>query len=85
MHPATQELLDNFTLESLPDGLDRSILASIVYDFEQLANKTAARAEGAETTAALRKLLEARDCAVRAVANARKKWLKEQAVRDAGK
>ena len=61
MHPATEELLKFFRSEHLSPRL-RAISAP----FEDLANVLAAKLGGAELTAGLRKLLEAKDCCVRA-------------------
>jgi hypothetical protein len=63
MHPATEALLAFFTYDHLPENLKRvskpfcDLAYTLVEDFEQ---------EGAELTVGLRKLLEAKDCAVRA-------------------
>jgi len=61
-HPAVAELLQFFTYAHLP--LD---LATASAPFCTLAQIVAAGPGGAETTVALRKLLEAKDAAVRAV------------------
>jgi len=65
IHPSTRNLLDYFTYGHLPPHL-----ADISRPFSELAEQIALRsafgANGPETTAALRKLLEAKDCAVRA-------------------
>lgn len=58
MHPSTAAILRHFTYDHLPTQL-----AEVSRD---LAHKLADRFEGAELTTALRKLLEAKDCAVRA-------------------
>ncbi|MEM1182172.1 MAG: hypothetical protein AAGM22_27740 [Acidobacteriota bacterium] len=66
MHPATQALLDQFRSDHLP-----SRLANVSGNFHALAKSLVATSEGTkyptELTAGLRKLLEAKDCAVRAV------------------
>lgn len=63
MHPATEALLAYFSYDHLP-----SWLAAISKPFCELAHTVAAHPhlEGAEVTVCLRKLLEAKDCAVRA-------------------
>lgn len=61
MHPATEQLLGYFEYEHL-----RPELARVSRDFHQLAHRIANELDGPEVTVALRKLLEAKDCAVRA-------------------
>ncbi len=65
VHPATQALLQFFEYAHLPEPLQK-----ISRPFYELAHDLAWRAglglEGAELTTALRKLLESKDCAVRA-------------------
>ena len=61
MHPATAELLQHFAFAHLPPHLQE-----ISRDYAALALKQADRGGGPECTAALRHLLEAKDCAVRA-------------------
>ena len=61
MHPSIQAVLDFFDSSHLPPHL-----AEVVQPFADLAAKVAA-VPGAETTVALRKLLESKDAAVRAV------------------
>jgi hypothetical protein len=61
MHPATAQLLAFFRYEHLPENLQR-----ISKPFSELAHVVAAGNANAETTMALRKLLESKDCAVRA-------------------
>ena len=61
-HPSTQALLRYFEYEHLPPPL-----AAISRPFHGLAHDVAEDLpECAETTVCLRKLLEAKDCAVRA-------------------
>lgn len=60
IHPSTQAVLDFFDHSHLPPHLQQ-----VVQPFTELAHKVAP-IPGAETTVALRKLLEAKDCAVRA-------------------
>lgn len=61
MHPATEHVLKYFAFAHLPERLQ-----SISKPFHDLAQEVAARADNPETTVALRKLLEAKDAAVRA-------------------
>lgn len=63
-HPSVQHLLQYFRYEHLPEHLQ-----AVSKDFHDLAKKTADRSIGnpsIEATVALRKLLEAKDAAVRA-------------------
>lgn len=62
MHPATQAILQFFAYSHLPPKLQAA--SQRFYD---LACHVAAGPQNAETTVALRKLLEAKDAAVRAV------------------
>lgn len=63
MHPAVANVLKFFAYSHLPEKLQ-----AISKPFGDLAQQVAERApESAETTVCLRKLLEAKDCAVRAV------------------
>lgn len=62
MHPSTQAILRFFEYEHLPERLQR-----ISKPFGDLAREMASLdLEGAEVTVGLRKLLEAKDCFVRA-------------------
>jgi len=62
MHPATQALLQFFAYEHLPEHLQATSKP-----FHDLAHQIATSApSNAETTVGLRKLLEAKDCIVRA-------------------
>lgn len=61
LHPATEAILRFFEYDHLPHRLQEA--SEPFYD---LAHDMAARFEGAELTAGLRKLLEAKDCIVRA-------------------
>jgi hypothetical protein len=62
MHPAIESILQHFRYDHLPEPLQE-----VSKDFHTLANKVAARKpDNPETTVALRKLLEAKDAAVRA-------------------
>lgn len=62
MHPSTAQLLELFAYEHLPEHLQR-----VSKPFHDLANFVANEPtqRGAEKTTSLRKLLEAKDCAVR--------------------
>ena len=63
MHPAVQHVLKYFTYDHLPEKLKE-----VSRPFAELARQVADRApDSQETTVALRKLLEAKDAAVRAV------------------
>jgi hypothetical protein len=62
VHPATEFLTQFFETEHLHPKL-----RPIVEQFTSLAATVAHGPENAETTAALRKLIEAKDCAVRAI------------------
>jgi len=64
MHPAVESLLQFFVYEHLPEGLIRDASKPFCALAEQIANKWP---DHAETTVAMRKLLEAKDCAVRAI------------------
>lgn len=61
-HPGTTFILQFFAFSHLPPHLQE-----ISRPFCELAERIADGPQNAETTAALRKLLEAKDCAVRAV------------------
>ena len=62
MHPSTESLLRFFDTEHLPEHL-----AEISAPFGKLARDVVATwGDRPETTVCLRKLLEAKDCAVRA-------------------
>lgn len=61
MHPSTAAILKFFEFDHLPPRLQE-----IARPFKELAHSMAAQLEGAELTAGLRKLLEAKDCMVRA-------------------
>jgi hypothetical protein len=60
-HPSTEALLRFFDYEHLPAQLQE-----VSAPFSELAHHMASKFEGAELTAGLRKLLEAKDCMVRA-------------------
>lgn len=61
-HPATQQLAQHFAFEHLPEDLQEVSRAC-----SELANEMVeVLADGPELTAGLRKLLEAKDCFVRA-------------------
>lgn len=61
MHPSTENLLKYFEFKHLPEHLQ-----AISRPFCELAHVLANELEGPEFTVCLRKLLEAKDCAVRA-------------------
>lgn len=63
MHPSTEAILKFFTYDHLPAGL--RVVSEPFYDLaHHLVGEL--ELEGPELTAGLRKLLEAKDCAVRA-------------------
>lgn len=67
-HPATQHLLQFFAFDHLPEHLQE-----ISKPFSVLANHVCYRLpDGPELSAGLRKLLEAKDCFVRAAVAAQK-------------
>ena len=61
MHPATEQILRFFEYSHLPTPLQ-----AVSEPFHRLAHDMASQFEGAELTTGLRKLLEAKDCMVRA-------------------
>lgn len=61
-HPGTAHLLAFFDFDHLPDHL-----AEVSEPFAALAQRVAEGPQNPETTVALRKLLESKDAAVRAV------------------
>ena len=62
MHPSVKAILKYFEYEHLPEHLQ-----VVSQPFHELAHELVEQElEGPELTAALRKLLEAKDCAVRA-------------------
>jgi hypothetical protein len=60
LHPSTEAILKFFAFDHLPERL-----AEVSEPFAALANAMANTYEGPELTTCLRKLLEAKDCAVR--------------------
>jgi hypothetical protein len=60
-HPAVEAILRYFAWEHLPAHLQE-----VSRPFAELAYQMADRLQGAELTVGLRKLLEAKDCCVRA-------------------
>lgn len=60
-HPGTTAVLRHFTFAHLPEHLQ-----DVSQLFHDLAHEMAAKLSGPELTAGLRKLLEAKDCMVRA-------------------
>jgi hypothetical protein len=65
MHPATAAILEWFEYRHLPP-----VLQDYSKQFHDLAHQLAGELEGAELTTGLRKLLEAKDCIVRAAQHA---------------
>lgn len=61
MHPSTAQILQWFAFDHLPPDLQE-----VSRPFQELARSMATELEGPELTAGLRKLLEAKDCMVRA-------------------
>jgi hypothetical protein len=61
MHPSTEAIMRYFAYDHLPPALQE-----VSAPFAHLANDMVGRLEGPEVTAGLRKLLEAKDCFVRA-------------------
>ena len=61
MHPSTEAILKFFEFDHLPQHLQ-----AISRPFGELAVMVSETLEGPEATVCLRKLLEAKDCAVRA-------------------
>jgi hypothetical protein len=62
LHPSLSGLLQFFEFSHLP-----AHLAAVSWPFAELAWRVANGPQNPETTTAIRKLLEAKDCAVRAV------------------
>lgn len=62
MHPSVKAIVQFFAYAHLPEHLQ-----AVSMPFCQLAERIAAGPQNPETTVALRKLLEAKDAAVRAV------------------
>lgn len=62
MNPSIQHVLKFFAFGRLPPHLQ-----TVSRPFSELAYQVAERADNPETTVALRKLLEAKDAAVRAI------------------
>jgi len=61
VHPATAQILRHFEFGHLPDRLQE-----VSKPFHALAHDLAGKLSGPELSAGLRKLLEAKDCMVRA-------------------
>jgi hypothetical protein len=70
VHPATRELLEFFEFDHLTDQTLRDVSS----EFHTLAHRMVNRGDlvGAELTTMLRKLVEAKDCAVRAAIRGRR-------------
>ena len=66
-HPGTPHLLNYFAFEHLPAGIMRDTSARFAELADTLVEKLP---DGPELTAGLRKLLEAKDCCVRAALDA---------------
>jgi hypothetical protein len=62
MNPAIDHVLQFFRYDHLPEHLQ-----AVSRPFSELAHEVAQRTENQETTVALRKLLESKDAAVRAL------------------
>lgn len=77
---ATEDLLEHFAYEHLPP-----FLQDVSRPFAELASKVATQApnDTRETVVALRKLLEAKDAAVRSVLRSEKRRKKAKEVSDA--
>jgi uncharacterized protein len=65
MHPATAQILQHFAFDHLPPHLQE-----VSHPFHALAHDLAGKLGGPELSAGLRKLLEAKDCMVRAAVTA---------------
>lgn len=65
LHPAQQAILDFFAYEHLPER-QRRIAEGFHTMAHELCDELHRTRHGAELTTGLRKLLEAKDCAVRA-------------------
>ena len=63
MHPSTEHVLRYFSFQHLPEGPLRDTSANC---FDLAAAMISSLPEGPELTVGLRKLLEAKDCFVRA-------------------
>jgi hypothetical protein len=61
-HPSVAHVLQFFSYDHLPEGLQE-----ISRPFAELADRVAELPPSPEVTVALRKLLEAKDCAVRSM------------------
>lgn len=61
MHSSTEAILKFFAYDHLPPHMQ-----AVSKGFHDLAHDMAGKLDGAELTAGLRKLLEAKDCCVRA-------------------
>lgn len=65
MHPSIAAILKHFRYEHLPEDI-KAVSAPICALAHDYVSSPSAMAEGAEFTTGLRKLLEAKDCFVRA-------------------
>jgi hypothetical protein len=68
MHESTRDLLEYFDYRHLDADL-----AAYSFPFSELAHRIANELEGPEVTVGIRKLLEAKDCIVRAALTQRKR------------
>jgi hypothetical protein len=66
-HPATQQIMRWFAFDYLPEGLPRIVAGDC---FGAACSLVANLPDGPELTTGLRKLLEAKDCFVRAAIEA---------------
>lgn len=67
LHPAHARLISQFGYQHLPEHLQAVSRPFYVLAFEVVERAANGDADGADTTVALRKLLEAKDAAVRAL------------------
>ncbi len=72
MNPSSERMLKHFTYEHLPESLQEvsKVCCDLAEDMATLLDSTDPIV-GAEVTSGLRKLLEAKDCFVRAKVNLR--------------
>ena len=66
MHPSTEAILQWFTYEHLPEGAAQDVSERCALLAKRAAKDLKDTPHGAELTTGLRKLLEAKDCFVRA-------------------
>lgn len=70
MHPSQEKLLKFFEFSHLPEGRARDTSARCAALAHEMAAELAGTESGEELTTGLRKLLEAKDCFVRAALRA---------------